>query len=226
MRLAVLFSGGKDSIYATFLALRRDRVKYLITMLPESEESWMFHHPCIELTSLQAEALGIEQIKQKTSGEKEKELISLENVLGNVREEIDGVVSGAVASNYQKNRIDEICRKLRLESIAPLWQKNPEQMLREQVQAGFEIIITAVAADGFDKSWIGRKIDAKCVDDLVEFNNKFGISIAGEGGEFETFVCDCPIFKKRVDILDSEIVWDEKTNSGKMIVKNAKLADK
>jgi ABC transporter with metal-binding/Fe-S-binding domain ATP-binding protein len=226
MRLAVLFSGGKDSTYATFLATKEHKIKYLVTMLPAKEDSWMFHYPCIELTKLQAESIGIQQVTQKTSGEKEKELGDLKKALEKIKDEIDGVVSGAVASSYQKNRIDKICKELKLKSVAPLWQKNPEELLREEVNSGFEIIITGVFAEGFDKSWLGRKIDDECIEDLVELNKKYGISCVAEGGEFETFVADCPMFKKGIQIKDSKIIWDNKTSSGYLVVNDAELKEK
>jgi len=51
MKLATLLSGGKDSTYALYSALKQGHeIKYLVTIFPESKESWMFHHPCIELT--------------------------------------------------------------------------------------------------------------------------------------------------------------------------------
>jgi ABC transporter with metal-binding/Fe-S-binding domain ATP-binding protein len=227
MRLASLISGGKDSLYATYLSvMRRHKIKYLVTMLPAKEDSWMFHYPCIELTKLQAKALGIQQVTQKTSGEKEKELEDLKKVLEEIKDEVDGVVSGAVASNYQKSRVDRICEELRLESVAPLWGRDPAGVLREEVGSGLEIIITGVFAEGFDKSWLGRKIDDKCVEDLVELNRRYGISCVAEGGEFETFVTDCPLFKKKIQIKDSKIVWDSKTSSGYLVVGNAKLVGK
>jgi len=225
MQTAALWSGGKDSSYATYLAMKQGhKIKYLITMFPEREDSWMFHYPCIELTRLQSESMGIKQITQKTKGEKEKELEDLKKALGKIND-VDGIVSGALASNYQKTRVDKICKELGLESIAPLWHKDQEKVLREEIKTGFEIIITGVFADGFDKKWIGRKIDEKTVDELVELNKKYGISIAGEGGEYESFVVNCPLFKKRIEILKSEICWDDKTGSGYLIVKEARLAE-
>jgi ABC transporter with metal-binding/Fe-S-binding domain ATP-binding protein len=227
MRLAALWSGGKDSSYAAFLSMEEGhRIKYLVTMFPEQQDSWMFHWPAVELTKLQAEAVGIKQITQKTKGEKEKELEDLKRVLEKIKNEIDGVVSGAVASQYQKSRIDKICKGLGLESIAPLWQKSPGQLLREEIDSGFEIIIVGVFAEGFDKSWLGRKIDDKCFEDLIELSKKYGISCVAEGGEFETLVTNCPIFKKKIQMEDSKIIWDNKTSSGYLIVGNARLIEK
>jgi diphthamide synthase (EF-2-diphthine--ammonia ligase) len=47
-----------------------------------------------------------------------------------------------------------------------------------------------------------------------------------EGGEGETLVVDGPIFKKRVEIVKSRIVWDRKTGSGYLDIKEAKLIPK
>jgi ABC transporter with metal-binding/Fe-S-binding domain ATP-binding protein len=200
-------------------------IKYLITMISEKSDSWMFHHPCIDLTKLQAKALGIKQVLQRTTGEKEKELDDLKKVLMKVKNEIDGIVSGAVASNYQKSRVDRICEELGLKSIAPLWQKDPEELIEEESSI-FDIIITGVASEGFNESWLGRKIDKKCIEDLKELNKKYGVHIIAEGGEFETFVIDSPIFKKKIKLLDFNSAWDKKTNSGCLEVKKAELIQK
>jgi ABC transporter with metal-binding/Fe-S-binding domain ATP-binding protein len=224
MRLASLFSGGKDSTYATYLASKKHEIKFLVTMLPERSDSWMFHHPCTELTALQAESMGIEHIKQTTPGKKELELEELKSVLKKIKDDIDGIVAGAVESNYQKTRVERICKELGLELVAPLWGIDQEELLRKQLKTGFDMIITAVAAEGLDKNFIGRKIDEKTIDELCELGKKFGINVAAEGGEYESFVRDCPMFSKKIEIMDSEVVWEG--TSGYLVVKKAKLIDK
>ena len=217
MRIAVLFSGGKDSTFATYIAKKHGHdVKYLITMQPPSSESWMFHHPCTDLTKLQAEAAGIKQIIKKTEGKKEKELEDLVAAIRPIveRNEIDTLVSGAIASNYQKDRVDAICKDFGLKHFSPLWHKNPELLLHEQVDAGFEIIFSGVAAAGFDKNWLGRKLDEKAIEDLIILNKKYGVHPSGEGGEYESFVLNCPLFSKRIELKNINKIWDEKTGSG------------
>lgn len=227
MRVAVLFSGGKDSTFATFVSLNQGwDVKYLVTMLPAREDSWMFHHPCVELTKLQAEAMGIKHITRTTSGEKEKELEDLIAALKGISGDVDAVVSGAVASRYQKDRVDAVCKELGLRSIAPLWGKDQLKLLQDEVDAGFEIIITAVAAEGFDESWLGRKIDYDAIKDLEQLNKKFGVNPVGEGGEYESIVLSGPFFKQRIQISGIKKIWDEKTGSGYIICENAKLIPK
>jgi ABC transporter with metal-binding/Fe-S-binding domain ATP-binding protein len=224
MKLAVLFSGGKDSTYALYKMLKQGNdIKYLITIFPENPESWMFHHPCIELTKLQAQALGIKQIFQKTKGEKEKELEDLKKILEKVKDEIEGIVSGAVASKYQKSRIDRICKELRLKSIAPLWKEDPEKLLKEEVESGLEIIITAVCTAGLDENWLGRKIDLDAIEELKNLSKKFGFNLAFEGGEAETLVINCPLFKQRITFKRFEKIWDSKASSGYLVIKDAKL---
>jgi len=227
MRVAVLFSGGKDSTFAAHVALQQGwDVRCLVTLLPKRADSWMFHHPCAELAKLQAEAMGIRHVARETSGEKEKELEDLVAVLKSVAGEVDAVVSGAVASRYQKDRIDAVCKELGLRSLAPLWGKDQLTLLREELGAGLEIVMTAVAAEGLDARWLGRRIDADAANELALLNKKFGINISGEGGEYETLVTDAPFFRKKIKLGEIEKTWDDETSSGFIICKDAKLVSK
>lgn len=227
MKLAALFSGGKDSTLALYRVMKEGHeIKYLITMFSERQDSWMFHYPCIELTKLQSEALGIKQIIKKTKGEKERELKDLKDVIFSVKNDIDGIVTGALYSEYQKTRIEKICKELGLKCLSPLWHSDLEKMLKEEIGLGFEIIITGVASEGLDKSWLGKKINFDVIEKLKELNKKFGINIGAEGGEFETLVLDCPIFRKKMKMLDYDSVWDSKTNSGYLKIKKADLVEK
>jgi len=209
MRLAALTSGGKDSLYAVYLARKEGHdIRYLLSMIPESHESYMFHHPNIELTQIQAELMGIPLLVEKTSGEKEKELKDLERLILRVKDEVDGILTGTIASSYQRERIDRICKKFSLECISPLWHINPERYWHELMRSGFRIMITSVSAEGLDKGWLGRIIDEKTVDELKELNRRFKIHLSFEGGEAETLVLDCPMFRKGIKIVEAKREWD------------------
>jgi len=223
MHVAALVTGGKDSALALHRALKMGyEVKYLVTMLPQREDSWMFHFPNIRLADLFAEATGLPLVKAETSGVKEMELKDLKRLLATL--DIEGVVSGAISSQYQKKRIDRICRELRLKSIAPLWQENPMKLLKEIINLNFDTVIVGVYALGFDQSWLGRKIDSKALNDLVELNERYRVSLVGEGGEYETLVLDTPFFKRRIQLLQTERVWEN--HSGYLLVRKADLVDK
>jgi diphthine-ammonia ligase len=220
MRVAALFSGGKDSVFAVYITQQYGwEMSYLVTLHPEKSDSWMFHSINIHLSELLAETLGIPQVKKSTKGEKETELLDLKHLLQGL--EIDGVVSGAIASEYQRTRVEKICDELDLKSFTPLWHKNQELLLRDQIKAGFHIIVVGVFASGFDETWLGKTIDEEAINTLIHLNKKYGINIAGEGGEFETLVLDGPMFHKKLVI--DEFVKEWNRDSGIFQVKRAHL---
>jgi len=191
-------------------------------MLPQREDSWMFHYPNIHMTDLFAEAVGIPLIKAETSGVKEVEVEDLKRLLARV--DIDAVVSGGISSQYQKKRIDNICQELGLKHIAPLWQEDSLKLLREIISLKMETIIIGVYAHGFNQTWLGRRINKDTVNDLKELNRKFKVSLVGEGGEYETLVLDAPFFKKKIALVKTEKIWQDER--GYMLVKKAVLVEK
>lgn len=207
MRLGILFSGGKDSAFAAYLAKKHGyNIACLISIVSENKESFMFHTPSISKTSIQSEAMGIPLIVQKTKGEKELELEDLKKAVEKAKKEfqIEGIITGAVESVYQSSRVQKICDELNLECFNPLWQKDQFELLNDLIKNKFEVIITGIAAEGLNKSWLGRKLDQKIIIELVELNKKYGINPAFEGGEAETFVLNCPLFKKRLKVKSFE----------------------
>jgi len=226
MRLGVLFSGGKDSTLALHYAKEKEEVACLITLLSENKESYMFHTPNIDVTALQAEALALPQIAKTTRGEKEKELIDLEEVIADAARkfQIQGVVTGAVESVYQAERIQRICNKLDLWCFNPLWKHDQKALLEELLEKRFRVVISGVFAYPLDETWLGKEIDAQMIAKLVNLQRKYSISPSGEGGEIETTVLDAPEFKKKIEILDHAIV--AKGNSGVFKIKRARLVEK
>jgi len=211
MKLGVLFSGGKDSTYAAWLAKQGGHdLICLISIFSKNKDSFMFHTTAIELTKKQAELMSIPLLIIETEGEKEKEIIDLKlainkaiNLYG-----IEGIITGALASVYQASRIQKICNELKIKCINPLWGKSQEGLLEELIKENFEIIISAVAAFPLDKSWVGRKIDANYLSNIKELKNRYKINPAGEGGEFESLVVNCPMFRGRLDVQLKEVVGE------------------
>ncbi len=223
MRLAALCSSGKDSTYAQWLASKNNhKIKFLVSLIPEREDSWMFHRPNPEIINLYSKTSGIPLKKKRTTGDKKKEIKDFKNVLRNLK--IDGVVNGAVASNYQKKRIEKVCEELKIESLTPLWKKDPEKLLKNMLKEGLEIIITSISAKGLEKEWLGRKIEKESIEELKDLNQEYGIHITGEGGEYETLVLDAPFFKKRIIPVKTKKIWDG--IRGKLKIRKAKLKEK
>jgi len=220
MRVAALITGGKDSALALQRVLRDGyKVECLVTMIPLREDSWMFHFPNIRLTDLFAEASGFPLVKAETSGVKDEELEDLKRLLAKL--DIEGVVSGAISSEYQKSRIDKICEELGVRSLTPLWHEDPVKLMMELINLNFEVIIVGVYAYGFDESWLGRRIEPSTLNALIEMNKKYQISLVGEGGEYETLVLYAPYFSKRIRIVQAKVVW--KGGSGYLSVEKAEF---
>lgn len=215
-KCAILFSGGKDSTYSAFLAKKEGyELVCLITLHSENKESYMFHTPSIEQTEKQAEVMNIPLLIEKTEGKKEDELKDLERAIKKAKEEynIDTLVTGALHSVYQASRIQKICDKLNLKCFNPLWHKDEIQYLNELMRNKFEIIITGVFAYPLNQSWLGKKIDKEFIEKVAELKRKYNIHPAGEGGEFETFVLNCPLFMRKLkvksfrDFKEGENAW-------------------
>lgn len=220
MKCAVLFSGGKDSTYAAWLAKKKGhKLACLITLHSENPESYMFHTPSISKTEKQAKVMDLPLIVKSTKGIKEEELKDLEDAVTKAKEKykINCLITGALHSVYQASRIQKICDKLEIKCFNPLWHKNEFEYLEELIKNKFRVIITGVFAYPLDASWLGRKIDRKFIKDVRALNEKYKIHPAGEGGEFESFVLNCPLFERPLKVTDSKISGEK--NSWKMEIK-------
>jgi diphthine-ammonia ligase len=224
LRLAVLFSGGKDSTYATWVAEHQGwDVEALVSVVPEGVESLMFHFPNVFWTRIQAEAMGL---PHRTIEAGKDELLSLREGLDKIRDTlgIDGLVTGAVASDYQKSRIDQICDTLGVKSFAPLWHKDPKTLVTDLKAAGFKIILSGVGAAGLDRSWLGQELTDERWATLEKLSRRHGIHLTGEGGEYETFVLDAPHFHDRIIVGKTHYNWDGQ--SGYLVIEQASLQHK
>ena len=212
MKLASLFSGGKDSAYAIYLAQNQGhQVTCLLSVIAKSAESHLLHHPNLQWTKLQSESMKIPQLTMDSnSDDTDEELIVLETLIKKAKNQfnIEGLVHGGIKSKFQKEKFETLCSKLDLIAIAPLWDKEPEQYMNDLLDSGFNFIITAVSSDGLDDSWLGKSISKSDLDTLKHLSEKFGFNLNFEGGEAETFVFDCPLFSNSIKINQSRKEWD------------------
>ena len=226
MKVAVLFSGGKDSTMALYNAIEaKEDVKYLLSMKSRNDESYMFHVPNIHITDLLSEAFDIPIMSVETEGIKEEELNDLKKAFEDLKNlGVEAVYTGALYSQDQKSRIEKLCDEVGLVAVSPYWHVDELEYMRKIVSLGFKIIICGVAAWGLDESWLGKVIDDEAIDELIKIHEKYYIDLAFEGGEAETLAIDGPIFKKRIKILKDKKEWYH--DSGVYIIEDAVLEEK
>jgi ABC transporter with metal-binding/Fe-S-binding domain ATP-binding protein len=212
MQLAALFSGGKDSTYSIYKAkLERHQVVCLITIHPFSDESMLLHFPNTQLTKLQSESMNIPQLTiESNSNDPDSESQILEEILNEAKNKhgIEGVVHGGISSKYQKKFFTNVCAKLQLKIISPLWQKNQTEYMKNLIESKFRFIIVSVTSSGLDDSWLGKEITQSELSKLEKLADKHGFNLNFEGGEAETLVIDCPLFSFPLKIVKAKKIWD------------------
>jgi ABC transporter with metal-binding/Fe-S-binding domain ATP-binding protein len=212
MNFAALFSGGKDSTFAISELIRKGHnLNCVIVMHPISDESMLFHYPSTKLLKKISQVLDVPIVEVHChSSDMESESNQLFNAVqkASCSFPITGLSHGCISSNFQLHIIDRICRRLNLELLSPVWHIDSELYFNRLLHQGFEIIITRVAAGGLDKYWLGKTIDYSNYLKLKRLSKNFGFNITFEGGEAETLVLDCPIYKKRLVVKESRVFWD------------------
>lgn len=223
VRVACLISGGKDGIWADWVIRNRGwTVTHYVTLIPEEDDPLLYHRPNVEWVRLQAQCANVQHVTGPAAAGDEAELEALHAVLDPL--DVDGVVSGALASEYQRTRIEHVCHDLGLKSFTPLWHHDASMHVRNVVAGGVEAVFSRVAAQGLDKSWLGRRLNEQAAADLDQARARYGVDLAGEGGEYETFVLDAPQFHQRINVDEAEATWHR--DSGTYHIRRARLAFK
>ena len=211
MKLASLYSGGKDSNYSIFEVQRLGHdVLCLVSIIPEISDSLLFHFPNIQLTQALAQAIDLPiRNFQSSNSRLEYEMSVLENALSTVKDEfgIEGIVHGGISSMFQKRNFEKVCEDLQLPVYSPLWNLNPSNYLHQLIDEKFKITIVGVSALGLGKEWLGITLDRDNVKTLESLSRKYGFNLNFEGGEAETLVVDCPIYKKKLEIKEGIVKW-------------------
>ncbi|KAG0209180.1 ATP binding domain 4, partial [Mortierella sp. GBA30] len=218
--------GGKDSFYNLMQCVANGHsVIALGNLHPKLEDkkdeldSYMYqtvghdvihlYKDCLDLPLYRQEIKGkpIEQGSDYVRTEKD-ETEDLYELLAKAKAEhpeLEAVSVGAILSNYQRIRVESVCARLGLVTLAYLWQRDQEELLHEMAQAGVNAVLIKIAAIGLKKQHLGRSI-GDMFPYFCKMNQEYDLHICGEGGEYETITLDCPLFRRRIVVDESEIV--------------------
>ena len=199
MRIAVLSSGGKDSSAAWWWAQCRGwDVVALVTVHIQDGDSHMFQVPSTQWVEHQALVAGVKWNCVKASGTVDDEISRLEETLSDLK--LDAIVSGALRSDFQKVKLENMAHRLGIHSFSPLWHQDPFEHLHGMIENGFKIMINSVSCEGLDGEWLGRILDLENVQELKLLSEKYRFNVDGEGGEYETFVVGGPHLPRTLEV--------------------------
>ena len=249
VKVGILASGGKDSTYSAWWAKMQGwEIEAMVTVIVRSGDSLMFQVQNTVIAGFQSSAMGVPWIPIASDGREEEEIFELERAIGVGHEsnrdleniwpeefrrpenleilegglQIDGLVVGALRSDYQKTRIEMMCERLGIRSFCPLWHNDPMGHMSSLIEHGFEVIFTSVSSEGLDSSWLGRTLDDESLVELVELSREYRFNLDGEGGEFETIVTGAPHFERRI-LCDGFPLWEG--NRGTWNISRCALSD-
>ena len=215
MRLASLYSGGKDSTLATYIAEQMGHtVDVIVNVASDSDDSMIFHVPNQNMVPLLAGSMGKRLVTAVTKGSEKEDMEALCSALEDL--DIDGVVTGAVWSDFQWERMNAVCGELGLVCIAPLWRKDQDIVMNELIDSEIVSMIVGVYADGLDDSWLGKDVSAS-YEELKKLRARNGVSVIGEGGEFETLTLDSPLQGSRLNITEVAKEWNGRSGTLRVI---------
>jgi ABC transporter with metal-binding/Fe-S-binding domain ATP-binding protein len=212
LKFAGLFSGGKDSVFSILKSVRAGHeLSCIIIMHPKNDESLLYHYPNHHILPKVAGALEVPIIEIKCGGtDKKTEINRLYDGIHQAitQFEIRGLCHGCIHSDFQMNIFQQAADKFNIELLSPLWKIDTETYYNTLFRDNFEIILTRVAANGLDDSWLGKAITPITLKNLKFLSKKFGFNLDFEGGEAETLVLNCPLYKKRIITRSSGCQWD------------------
>ncbi|CAG8683821.1 15976_t:CDS:2, partial [Acaulospora morrowiae] len=226
MKVVALISGGKDSCFNMLHCIANNhQIIALANLRPSASsdkdelDSFMYqtvghdaieyYSECMNLPLYRREIFGSPLIQdydyRETPGDETEDLFLLLKQVKESHPEIEGVSAGAILSNYQRVRVENVCNRLGLMSLAYLWRRDQKELLSEMISSGINAILIKVAAIGLKPTHLGKSIE-EMYSHLCNLNEKYDVHICGEGGEYETFTLDCPLFVKKIIVHDVETV--------------------
>ena len=222
MKVVAAWSGGKDSCFACYKAIQEGRdVSQLLIMMSDPSES-NFHMIRSDMLDAQSQTIGIPIVKWTTTPDTHEQEFK-KALLQMKTKGVEGIVTGDVydIALHEAGWLDRICKEVGLTPVKPLWHRDTKQILNEFITEGFKATVVRVKTDVLGMEWLGRQVNKEVFYDLLKLGT---VDPCGERGEFHTFVTDGPLFKKRIEILESEKI--KLNGHGRLVIKSFEVKPK
>jgi diphthine-ammonia ligase len=222
MKVGAAWSGGKDSCFACYKTIQAGHdVSQLLIMMSDPSTS-SFHLIRSDMLDAQSQAIGIPIVKWTTTSDTYEQDFK-KALLQMKAKGVEGIVTGDIydVALHEAGWLDRICKEVGLAPVKPLWHRDTQQILEEFISEGFKATLIRVKTDVLGMNWLGREINKKFFDDLLKLGT---VDPCGENGEFHTLVTDGPLFKKRIEILESEKV--KLNGNGRLVIKRFEVKPK
>ncbi|CED83896.1 Predicted ATPase (PP-loop superfamily) [Phaffia rhodozyma] len=221
MKVIGLLSGGKDSCFNLLECLANGHPPIAVAGLlppPQTDEldSFMYQTVGLSLIPTISQALRLplytriiqgkpinvdaEYGDRETEGDETEDLFELLKLVKENHPDAEAVSVGAILSSYQRIRVEHVCARLDLVSLAYLWQQPQDLLLPRMINSGLRAILVKVAGVGLKEEHLGKDL-GQMRRELFKLNSIYGLHICGEGGEYETVTLDSPMFHDTI-VLD------------------------
>ena len=200
---------------------------------PQELDSWMYQTVGWNVVPALCQALGLPLHRQATRGQAVHtglaypaaaaaagaaggdEVEDLHALLAGVlaaHPTVRGVAVGAILSTYQRVRVESVCARLGLVPVALLWQRQQRGLLQDMAACGLRALLVKVASHGLTaERHLGREA-GELLPALLLLNQRMGLHVCGEGGEYETMTFNAPLYFHRLEA--RPLTQQEKSSTG------------
>ena len=202
MKVITAWSGGKDSCFAYFKAVKSGLDIVSLVTFMQSEDMSNFHGIRADLLDAQAKAIGVPLAKKVTTPATYEQVFK-DTLLSFKAQGVTGIVTGDIyeVAQHEEKWLERICRETGYTPVRPLWQGNTTELFKEFIGAGFKATVVRTKLSILGTEWLGRELDNKFLNDIQKVK---GVDPCGEGGEYHTVVTDGPVFKQAIRVLQTE----------------------
>ena len=186
------YSGGKDGIYALYLAEKSGiEVPYLLAL--KTTIGLSPHWENLDSLKTLAGAMGKELLTFDMANGSD----ALAEFIGSLG--VDYLIAGDVLLEDHRMWVEALAEKAGIKALEPLWGKNTFDLALEMLREGFAWAIIAVDRKKLPKEALTYTFSSK--NDLEDFLKAYtGVDPVGEFGEFHTVVLASPLFEGRFEL--------------------------